>query len=78
MQIIADAPEDKSGTKVTFLPDKTIFDDWIYDYDTLRTRLRETAFLTKGLKITLTDLRVDPPRRDISIMRAVSKSLLNT
>ena len=62
LQIIADAPEDKSGTKVTFLPDKTIFDDWIYDYDTLRTRLRETAFLTKGLKITLTDLRVDPPK----------------
>ena len=62
LQIIANAPEDKSGTKVTFLPDKTIFDDWIYDYDTLRTRLRETAFLTKGLKITLTDLRVDPPK----------------
>ena len=62
LQIIADAPEDKSGTKVTFLPDKTIFDDWIYDYDTLRTRLRETAFLTKGLKITLTDFRVDPPK----------------
>ena len=36
LQIIADVPEDKSGTKVTFLPDKTIFDDWIYDYDTLR------------------------------------------
>ena len=63
LQIIADAPEDKSGTKVTFLPDKTIFDDWIYDYDTLRTRLRETAFLTKGLKITLTDLRVDPTKK---------------
>ena len=51
-----------TAPQVTFLPDKTIFDDWIYDYDTLRTRLRETAFLTKGLKITLTDLRVDPPK----------------
>ena len=48
-----------TGTKVTFKPDATIFDDVIYDYDTLRVRLRETAFLTKGLKITLTDLR--PP-----------------
>ena len=50
---------DKTGTKVTFKPDATIFDDVIYDYDTLRVRLRETAFLTKGLKISLTDLR--PP-----------------
>ncbi|SEP55100.1 DNA gyrase subunit B [Lachnospiraceae bacterium NE2001] len=50
---------DVTGTKVTFKPDATIFDDVIYDYDTLRVRLRETAFLTKGLKITLTDLR--PP-----------------
>ena len=49
----------KTGTKVTFKPDATIFDDVIYDYDTLRVRLRETAFLTKGLKISLTDLR--PP-----------------
>jgi DNA gyrase subunit B len=48
-----------TGTKVTFKPDATIFDDVIYDYDVLRVRLRETAFLTKNLKITLTDLR-DP------------------
>ena len=46
-----------TGTKVTFKPDATIFDDVIYDYDTLRIRLRETAFLTKNLKITLEDLR---------------------
>ena len=50
---------DMTGTKVTFKPDATIFDDVIYDYDTLRVRLRETAFLTKGLRISLTDLR--PP-----------------
>lgn len=47
------------GTKVTFLPDKTIFEETVFEYDTLKTRLRETAFLTKGLKITLTDLRPD-------------------
>ena len=46
-----------SGTKVTFKPDGTIFEDTVYDYDILKTRLRETAFLTKGLKIILTDLR---------------------
>ena len=48
---------DESGTKVTFKPDGTIFEDLVYDYDTLKTRLRETAFLTKGLRITLIDTR---------------------
>ena len=47
----------QSGTKVTFKPDATIFEETVYDYDILKTRLRETAFLTKGLKIVLTDLR---------------------
>ncbi len=62
LTIIGDAPEGVSGTKVTFLPDKEIFEETRYDYDTLRTRLRETAFLTKGLRITLTDLRVEPEK----------------
>jgi len=48
---------DHTGTKVSFKPDATIFDDVIYDFETLRVRLRETAFLTKGLKISITDLR---------------------
>ena len=48
---------DESGTKVTFKPDGTIFEDTVYDYETLKTRLRETAFLTKGLRITLIDTR---------------------
>ena len=48
---------DKTGTKVTFMPDDTIFDDVIFEYDTLRTRLREMAFLTKGLRIHLEDKR---------------------
>lgn len=47
----------KRGTKVTFMPDATIFETIEFDFDTLRTRLREMAFLTKGLKITLTDKR---------------------
>ncbi len=60
LKVIGDTETpDQTGTKVTFKPDATIFDDVIYDYDTLRVRLRETAFLTKGLRISLTDLR--PP-----------------
>ena len=55
LKVIGDT--ESTGTKVTFKPDGTIFDDVIYDYNTLRVRLRETAFLTKGLKITITDLR---------------------
>lgn len=47
----------KKGTKVTFMPDATIFETLEFDFDTLRTRLREMAFLTKGLKITLSDKR---------------------
>ena len=47
----------KTGTKVTFLPDPMIFEETIFDYDTLKVRLRETAFLTKNLRITLRDTR---------------------
>jgi DNA gyrase subunit B len=47
------------GTKVVFLPDKEIFEETVFDYDTLKIRLRETAFLTKDLKITLRDNRED-------------------
>src|SRR5215467_3776113 len=47
----------KTGTKVTFHPDATIFDKIVFSYDTLATRLRECAFLNKGLKITLCDER---------------------
>ena len=62
LQVIGDAPEGVSGTKVTFLPDHTIFEDNVYDYDILRNRLREMAFLTKGLKISLTDKRITPEK----------------
>ena len=48
---------EQHGTKVSFLPDKEIFEETVYDYDTLKVRLRETAFLTKNLKITLRDDR---------------------
>lgn len=53
---------DHTGTEVTFLPDKTIFEETIFDFDTLRQRLREMAFLTKGLKISLIDHRLEEPK----------------
>ncbi|MDE7425478.1 MAG: DNA topoisomerase (ATP-hydrolyzing) subunit B [Lachnospiraceae bacterium] len=52
----------KQGTKVTFLPDKEMFEETIFDYETLRQRLREMAFLTKGLKIILADKRLEEPK----------------
>ena len=51
---------DKTGTKVRFLADDTIFETLQYEYDVLEDRFREMAFLTKGLKITITDTRVEP------------------
>ena len=51
-----------TGTQVTFLPAPEVFETTVFDYDTLKQRLRETAFLTKGLKITLTDEREEPAR----------------
>ncbi len=54
---IGPCASDKTGTKVTCKPDGTIFETTVYDFNTLKVRLRETAFLTKNLKITLRDLR---------------------
>src|SRR5213082_3358955 len=52
----------KTGTRVTFKPDTSIMEVTVFNYDTLATRLRQLAFLNKGLKITLTDERVDPEK----------------
>ena len=57
LRVVGDCPADKHGTRVTFLPDKEIFEETIYDFETLRVRLQETAFLTKALRITLKDDR---------------------
>ncbi len=57
LKVVGECDPEKTGTKVTFKPDGTIFEDTVYDYATLKTRLRETAFLTKGLKINLHDKR---------------------
>ena len=60
LEVIDTCLIEKTGTEVRFLPDDTMFEETVYDYDVLKTRLRETAFLTKGLRIVLRDLRTDP------------------
>ena len=57
LTVVGTCRKDRTGTKVTFLPDPEIFEETVYDYDTLKQRLRETAFLTKNLKIVLHDDR---------------------
>ena len=58
LEVIGTCPDGETGTRVTFKPDPLIFQETtVFDYDILRQRLREMAFLTKGLRITLTDLR---------------------
>lgn len=57
LKVIDTCEPDKKGTMVTFLPDKQIFEETIFDYDTLKQRFREMAFLTKNLKIVIRDMR---------------------
>ena len=59
LKVVGTCGAEKTGTKVSFLPDKEIFEDTVYDFDILKNRLREMAFLTKGIKIILRDDRED-------------------
>lgn len=61
LKVIGDCPEEKTGTKVTFKADPEVFETTVYEFDILKTRLRETAFLTKNLRIELYDLREEEP-----------------
>ena len=65
LKVTGDCDPNVSGTKVDFLPDKEIFEDTIYDYDILKQRLREMAFLTKGLRIVLEDKREGQEREKV-------------
>ena len=62
LKIVGDCDPEKTGSLVHFLPDKEIFEETVFDYDILKQRFREMAFLTKGLRITLTDEREDQQR----------------
>ena len=59
IKVIGECSPEESGTEVSFLPDAGIFEETVYDFDILKVRLRETAFLTKALKIVLIDDRVE-------------------
>ena len=57
LKVVGECEAEKTGTMVTFMPDSSIFEEMEFSFDLLKTRLRETAFLTKGLKIVLIDKR---------------------
>ena len=61
LHVVGECDINYTGTKVTFLPDKEIFEETVFDFDTLKQRFREMAFLTKGLKIVITDNRPEEP-----------------
>ena len=61
LKVIGDCDPEKSGTTVSFLPDKEIFEETVFDFNTLKQRLREMAFLTKNVKIILRDKRGEEP-----------------
>ena len=65
LKVVGDCDPELSGTTVIFLPDKDIFEETVYDYDILKQRLREMAFLTKGLKICLKDTREGMEREKV-------------
>ena len=65
LKVTGECSPGKTGTMVTFKPDATIFEETIYDYDTLKQRLRETAFLTKNIKIVLQDERGEETRERV-------------
>ncbi len=66
LKVAGECPQDKTGTKVTFKPDATIFQETtVFEFDILKQRLREMAFLTKNLKIILKDMRVEEDKEPI-------------
>ncbi|MCR4955835.1 MAG: DNA topoisomerase (ATP-hydrolyzing) subunit B [Lachnospiraceae bacterium] len=65
LKVVGDCPMEMHGTEVTFLPDPEIFEETIFDFETLKTRFRETAFLTKDLRIVLRDLREEEPVEEV-------------
>lgn len=65
LKLVGECDPEQTGTKVVFLPDSEVFEETVYDYDILKQRLREMAFLTKGLKIILKDSREGMEREKI-------------
>ncbi len=66
LKVVGECPEEKTGTRVSFKPDETIFQETtVYEFDILKQRLREMAFLTKNLKIVLRDERVEEGQKPV-------------
>ncbi len=63
LSVVGDA--DTTGTTITFYPDDEIFETLEFNYDTMKTRLRELAYLNKGLVIEIADMRIEPERREV-------------
>lgn len=61
LKVVGECEADRTGTTVVFMPDDEIFEEIVFDYDTLKQRFREMAFLTKGLKIRISDQRPEEP-----------------
>ncbi len=64
LKVVGEYKTGKTGSKTQFWPDPEIFDETVYDYEVLKRRLREMAFLNKGLAIDLVDKRVSPQKKD--------------
>ena len=77
LKVVGECDKEKTGTKVTFLPDDTIFEDTVYDHDILKQRLREMAFLTKNLKIVLTDKREENYEKLLNRMKELNMPIEN-
>ncbi len=61
LKVVGECDPEKTGTQVAFMPDATIFEETVFDYDILRQRFREMAFLTRGLRICIRDERKEEP-----------------
>lgn len=75
LKVVGDCDPAKNGTMVTFQPDPEIFEETVFDFDTLKQRFREIAFLTKGLRIVARDDRGEEPVEKVSTTRAESGNL---
>ncbi len=76
LAVAEECPEDETGTEIRFWPDAEIFEDVNFVYDTLRVRLREMAFLNRGISITLEDLRVEKPLKNVYCYEGGIKSFV--
>ena len=65
LKVVGECEAGKTGTKVTFLPDKEIFEETVFEFDTLQQRFREMAFLTKGLRIVIRDERISEEQLEV-------------